>query len=66
MQRQHARIDPPARRVLLGGGELAYDHLVYALGSVTDLDAVPGAREHAYSIKASGERSAHQRYEPWI
>src|SRR4051794_17738547 len=52
------RIDLPARRVQLGGGELAYDYLVYALGSVTDLDAVPGAREHAYSIKATGERSA--------
>ena len=52
------RIDLPARRVLLGGGELAYDYLVYAPGSVTDLDAVPGVRDHAYSIKASGERSA--------
>src|SRR4051794_34165567 len=51
------RIDLPARRVLLSGGELAYDYLVYALGSVTDLDAVPGACEHAYSIKATGERS---------
>src|SRR5205823_8519719 len=33
-------------------------YLVYALGSVTDLDDVPGVRDHAYSLKASGERSA--------
>src|SRR4051812_3127071 len=52
------RIDLAARRVLLGRGALAYEYLVYALGSVTDLDAVPGARDHTYSIKASGERSA--------
>src|SRR4051794_29940421 len=37
-------IDLTARRVLHGGGEIAYDYLVDALGSVTDMDAVPGAR----------------------
>jgi NADH dehydrogenase len=52
------RIDPAARRVLLTGGALPYDYLVYALGSVTDLDAVPGLRDHAYSINVTGERSA--------
>ena len=52
------RIELPARRVLLGGGALTYDYLVYALGSVTDVGAVPGVRDHAYSIKATGERSA--------
>src|SRR3954447_4785700 len=46
------RIDPAARRVRLSSGALPYDYLVYALGSVTDLDGVPGAREHAHSLKA--------------
>jgi NADH:ubiquinone reductase (H+-translocating) len=52
------RIDLPARRVLHGSGGLTYDYLVYAPGSVTDLDAVPGVRDQAYSLKATGERSA--------
>ncbi|MEV6348196.1 FAD-dependent oxidoreductase [Actinoplanes sp. NPDC051851] len=30
--------------------EIGFDTLIYALGSVTDPDAVPGAREHAYGI----------------
>ncbi|WP_431893457.1 NAD(P)/FAD-dependent oxidoreductase [Nonomuraea sp. bgisy101] len=43
-----AGLDPEARRVRLGGGrELAYDKLVYALGTVTDV-SVPGVAEHAY------------------
>nr|WP_062342806.1 FAD-dependent oxidoreductase [Herbidospora sakaeratensis] len=44
-------LDPAARRVDLAGGDpLAYDLLVYALGSHADLDAVPGAAEHAYTV----------------
>src|SRR5947209_20441699 len=31
------RVDLAARRVLLTGGALPYDYLIYALGSVTDL-----------------------------
>ncbi|WP_186382939.1 NAD(P)/FAD-dependent oxidoreductase [Amycolatopsis rhizosphaerae] len=45
------RIDPGARTVRTEGGrDLAYDHLVYALGSQADLDSVPGAAEHAFTV----------------
>ncbi|OLT28823.1 oxidoreductase [Actinomadura sp. CNU-125] len=44
-------LDPDARKVRLDGGvDLGYDTLVYALGSTADLDAVPGVREHAFSV----------------
>ncbi|WP_367136291.1 NAD(P)/FAD-dependent oxidoreductase [Saccharothrix sp. HUAS TT1] len=43
-------IDLRAREVRLTGGALAYDRLVYALGSHADLDAVPGAAEHAHAV----------------
>jgi len=40
------------RRVarLVGGGELAFDRLVFALGSVGDTGTVPGVRDHASVI----------------
>jgi NADH dehydrogenase FAD-containing subunit len=38
--------------------ELAYDYLVYALGSLTDRHSVPGVVEYAYSLSASGPFSA--------
>ncbi len=40
------------RRVarLVGGGELGFDRVVFALGSVGDAGAVPGVREHASVI----------------
>ncbi|TKK91278.1 oxidoreductase [Herbidospora galbida] len=46
------RLDTTDRRIdLAGGGEpLTYDLLVYALGSHADLDAVPGAAEHACAV----------------
>ncbi|MEU4741953.1 FAD-dependent oxidoreductase [Actinosynnema sp. NPDC023658] len=43
-------IDPEARKVQLTGGALAYDRLVYALGSHANLDQVPGAAEHAHAV----------------
>src|SRR6266567_4065781 len=33
---------------------VAYDYLMYAAGSLTNLDGVAGVREHAYSLKPSG------------
>src|SRR6185369_374293 len=44
--------EPRRRLVRVGGGprELAYDWCVYALGSRVDVDAVPGAREHAFAL----------------
>ncbi|WP_030453819.1 NAD(P)/FAD-dependent oxidoreductase [Herbidospora cretacea] len=46
------RLDPAARHVELAGAAepLGYDLLVYALGSHADLDAVPGAAEHACAV----------------
>ena len=38
--------------------ELAYDYLVYALGSMTDRHSVPGVAEYAYSLSAKGPFSA--------
>jgi NADH dehydrogenase FAD-containing subunit len=53
------RIDPERRHVELAGGAepVRYDLLVYALGSHADLDAVPGAAEHATAV-ADAERAA--------
>ena len=43
-------IDPDTREVRLANGTLAYDRLIYALGSHADLDGVPGAAEHAHAV----------------
>ena len=37
---------------------LEYDYLVYALGSVTDRQAVPGVAQYAYTLAPSGPLSA--------
>src|SRR4051794_26302780 len=46
-------LDPTHRSVAVqtatGTRDLAYDHLVYALGSTTDRDSVPGVRDYAYT-----------------
>lgn len=44
-------IDAGARTVALAGGDnLDYDYLVYAVGSRSRLDVIPGAREHAVTV----------------
>jgi NADH:ubiquinone reductase (H+-translocating) len=44
-------IDVDTKSVVLARGEvLAYDTLVYALGSRMDLESVPGAAEHAFTV----------------
>ncbi|MCP2257459.1 Pyridine nucleotide-disulfide oxidoreductase [Streptoalloteichus tenebrarius] len=40
-------IDLDARTVRVGEEKIGYDTLVYGLGSVTDVNTVPGAAEHA-------------------
>ncbi|MFD5617577.1 NAD(P)/FAD-dependent oxidoreductase [Streptomyces yangpuensis] len=51
-------IDPGARTVLLDSGTtLAYDRLVYALGSSTDTTRVPGTGEHAYTLEQAQQLS---------
>jgi NADH dehydrogenase len=49
---QITHIDTQERQVELAGATqpVGYDLLVYALGSHADLDAVPGAAEHAYAV----------------
>ena len=56
-------LDPAANRVVVDGGngssEISFDRCIYALGSTTDVDAVPGARQHAYRLDpGAGDRSA--------
>ena len=46
-----ASIDVQGRRVVLvSGGELSYDYLIYAVGSTADAGAVPGAATYAHRI----------------
>lgn len=56
------RIDPEERLVELASeAELVgYDQLIYALGSHADLDAVPGAAEHATAV-ATAEHARQVR-----
>jgi NADH dehydrogenase FAD-containing subunit len=56
-------IDPSQRRVMVldqqrQEHELGYDYLVYALGSTTDRQNVPGVDQYAYSLSARGPFSA--------
>lgn len=54
-------IDLDGRSVVLAGGRtIAYDNLIYALGSYVDLHLVPGTAEHAYTV-ASAEEAARLR-----
>ena len=55
-------LDPERRQVELASGAepVGYDLLVYALGSHADLNAVPGAAEHAHAI-AGAEQAARLR-----
>ncbi|WP_043634251.1 NAD(P)/FAD-dependent oxidoreductase [Nonomuraea candida] len=50
-------IDLGARVVRLDAApyEVGYDLLIYALGSGADLDAVPGAAGHAFTVATEGE-----------
>ncbi|WP_280267864.1 NAD(P)/FAD-dependent oxidoreductase [Nocardia wallacei] len=52
-------VDPAGHRVTLDdGSELAYDTLVYALGSSTDTATVPGVADHAWTL--NDPRLAHR------
>ncbi|AHH17368.1 NADH dehydrogenase, FAD-containing subunit [Nocardia nova SH22a] len=55
-------IDPVACRVACAdGAELEYDTLVYALGSVADVESVPGVAQHAWTL--DDPRTAHRMSE---
>jgi NADH dehydrogenase FAD-containing subunit len=56
-------LDAGSRRVAVdrgdGTAEITFDRCIYALGSTTDVSAVPGASEHAYRLDPGpGERSS--------
>lgn len=55
------RIDADQRRVVVqtetGTRTVAYDRLLYALGSITDRDTVPGVSDYAYTLALTGPRS---------
>ncbi len=55
-------LDPSQHRVTVQDQqqqhELTYDYLVYALGSMTDRQSVPGVAQYAYSLSARGPFSA--------
>jgi NADH dehydrogenase FAD-containing subunit len=46
-----------------GPQQVAYDILVYALGSVVDQESVPGVREHAYVLNPGGANGATAMWE---
>lgn len=62
IQGQVTGIDPLRHEIVMGDQQhtrsMAYDYLVYALGSSTDRQSVPGVAEHAYTLTASGPFSA--------
>ncbi|GIG69142.1 NAD(P)/FAD-dependent oxidoreductase [Phytomonospora endophytica] len=49
-----AAVDVEAKTVALDDGEIAYDTLVYALGSASTDHGVPGVAEHAHDIGGKG------------
>lgn len=55
-------IDPARHKIVVVDQQqmhdLEYDYLVYALGSMTDHQSVPGVAEYAYTLTASGPLSA--------
>ncbi|HEY6406981.1 MAG TPA: FAD-dependent oxidoreductase, partial [Ktedonobacteraceae bacterium] len=62
MQGRVTSIDPAHHEIVivdqLQTRHVEYDYLVYALGSVTDRQTVPGVAEYAYTLTASGPLSA--------
>jgi NADH dehydrogenase len=58
------RIDAAARTLeLAGGGTLGFDHVIYAAGSRSRLDALPGAAEHAVTVGSLDDaRTFRARY----
>ncbi|SDD11908.1 NAD(P)/FAD-dependent oxidoreductase [Actinokineospora iranica] len=48
-------VDLAARAVRVGDQEIGYDTLVYGLGSVTEVDGVPGVAEHAAVLSGPAE-----------
>ncbi|GIU92338.1 MAG: pyridine nucleotide-disulfide oxidoreductase [Acidimicrobiia bacterium] len=45
------RVDPGGRRIDVDGNWMPYDHLILAVGSVTNWFGIPGAEEHAWPLR---------------
>ncbi len=58
------RIDPSNHTLTVqtegGTHTVSYDYLLYALGSKADTDPVPGVRDYAYTLAATGPLSAEK------
>ena len=50
VQGKASRIDAESRTVTVDGQVMAYDRLIFAIGSVADTSLVPGATENAYTL----------------
>ena len=62
VQGEVTAIDLERRRVGTADGELPYDHLVIALGSVTNDYGIPGVRENALPVKWLSDAEALKRH----
>ena len=62
VQSEVEEIDLERRVVRTSEGELAYDHVVIAPGSVTNDYGIPGVREHALSVKTLADGEALKRH----
>jgi NADH dehydrogenase len=62
IQSEVTAIDLERRRVGTADGELPFDHLVIALGSVTNDYGIPGVRENALPVKWLSDAEALRRH----
>jgi len=62
IQSEVTAIDLDRRRVGTADGELPFDHLVIALGSVTNDYGIPGVRENALAVKWLSDAEALKRH----
>jgi NADH dehydrogenase len=62
LQSEVTAVDLENRRIETADGDLAYDHLVIALGSVTNDYGIPGVRENALPVKWLSDAEALKRH----
>jgi NADH dehydrogenase len=62
LQSEVTAIDIERRRVGTADGELSYDHLVIAVGSVTNDFGIPGVRENALPVKWLSDAETLKRH----
>jgi NADH dehydrogenase len=62
LQSEVTAVDVEHRRVGTADGELAYDHLVIAVGSVTNDFGIPGVRDNALPVKWLADAEALKRH----